>query len=488
LHGDEQGVIGVLSVFAVLALTLLLGMVMNVGRSVDAKVRLQNTADGAALSGGVVIARGMNLLAFTNHMLFDVFALTAYCREARDEHAEKYVPEILAAWDGLARVFARATDFPKFPRLGRAIPQKTPVEREYVRAFCEWAAAASEKTLPVLEDVLREEMIPKFQRAVVETYPGIAQEAAMRIAQRDGSTSHSYGQILGVLWRPDVSLVGQNEDPASPSLPAVDPTHDTAYRAKAQQQRRHYAMQYLGTGFAHGTKYSPTWRSHYPGSWTVEEFWLFDNAAKMCQFGNLFRCFACGQLNKLLDEEYPETNLPHMIRVSNDPGDAPLPFMVPEKDNNDYLARYFTFLGAAYRQKLPQMSPTKFINPMSSDAVAYAEIRVFVPNPRLQWCDSMGRTISVSVPGMGDMPTPPPEDAIDLPGDETKGKFFIGRRRVPWWNLLNQNWTVQLVPTTQPRLAEILQTPPMLDSAQQQFSLPDLGGLNSADIERISPH
>ena len=167
LHGDERGVIGVLSVFAVLALTILLGMVMNVGRSVDAKIRLQNTADGAALSGGVVIARGMNLLAFTNHMLFDVFALIAYCREARDGHAEKYVPEILAAWNGLNRVFARATGFPKFPRLGTAIPQKTPVEQEYVRAFCVWAGAASELTLPVMEEILREEMIPQFQRAVV---------------------------------------------------------------------------------------------------------------------------------------------------------------------------------------------------------------------------------------------------------------------------------------------------------------------------------
>ena len=55
-------------------LTMLLGMVMNVGRDVDAKIRLQNTADAVALSGGTVMARGLNVLAFTNHLLFDVCA------------------------------------------------------------------------------------------------------------------------------------------------------------------------------------------------------------------------------------------------------------------------------------------------------------------------------------------------------------------------------------------------------------------------------
>ena len=59
-------------------------MVMNVGRHVDGKLRMQNAADSAAYSGGVVLARGMNTLAFTNHLLCDVFAVTAILREARD--------------------------------------------------------------------------------------------------------------------------------------------------------------------------------------------------------------------------------------------------------------------------------------------------------------------------------------------------------------------------------------------------------------------
>ena len=69
----------IVSVFAVMFLVMLLGMVMNVGRQVDGKIRMQNAADAAAYSGGVVLARGMNTLAFTNHLLCDVFAVTAFC-------------------------------------------------------------------------------------------------------------------------------------------------------------------------------------------------------------------------------------------------------------------------------------------------------------------------------------------------------------------------------------------------------------------------
>ena len=92
LHADEQGSISIVSVFAVMFLAMLLGMVMNVGRHVDGKLRMQNAADSAAYSGGVVLARGMNTLAFTNNLLCDVFAVTAVLREARDQNSASYTP------------------------------------------------------------------------------------------------------------------------------------------------------------------------------------------------------------------------------------------------------------------------------------------------------------------------------------------------------------------------------------------------------------
>ena len=55
LHRDQQGTISIVSVFAVMFLAMLLGMVMNSGREVDGKIRMQNAADSAAYSGGVVL-------------------------------------------------------------------------------------------------------------------------------------------------------------------------------------------------------------------------------------------------------------------------------------------------------------------------------------------------------------------------------------------------------------------------------------------------
>ena len=106
LHHNERGTISIVSVFAMLLLAMLLGMVLNVGRHVDGKIKMQNAADAATYSGGVVLARGMNTLAFTNHLLCDVFALTAFMREARDGNAASFAPPILAAWAEIGPVFA----------------------------------------------------------------------------------------------------------------------------------------------------------------------------------------------------------------------------------------------------------------------------------------------------------------------------------------------------------------------------------------------
>ena len=183
LHRDERGSISLATVFALLLLTILLGMVLNVGRQVDNKVRMQNAADAATYSGGVVLARGMNTVAYSNHLLCEVFALTAILREGRDRHAEPLVPEILAAWEKIAPVLA-GSKFEKFSKLGTAIPQKTPLEQEMVTAYSEWQAASSELILPVLEEILLNEVIPQFQREVVQAIPVMAQTATGRIAEQ----------------------------------------------------------------------------------------------------------------------------------------------------------------------------------------------------------------------------------------------------------------------------------------------------------------
>ena len=334
LHRDEDGTISILSVFAVLVLTMLLGMVMNVGRQVDGKIRLQNAADAAAYSGGVTLARGMNTLTFTNHLLCDVFANTAWLREARDRNSESYVPSILAAWAKEGPVFGRS-GFPKFDALGPAITQEVPLQQNLVTAFGVWAKAVSDAVLPLMEQILSEELIPQYQRAVVAAFPDIAQNAAMQTALRNGQPDFGRGNMLGALWRSSGQLVGGDNELADPSLPVVDPELGTVanlaqYADKARQQRQMLAQFYLN-------------------NWNNQTLAFFDQRGKMSQFGALWRSFTCGYLNQLLDE-YTDRNLPFVIRTeANEVTDA-----------NAELDQHFTFLGVAYWKKPAVFAPKVF--------------------------------------------------------------------------------------------------------------------------------
>jgi hypothetical protein len=469
LHRDQQGTISILSVFAVLLLVMLLGMVMNVGRHVDGKIRMQNAADAAAYSGGVVMARGMNTLAFTNHLLCDVFAITAFLREARDANAQSYAPAILAAWSKVGPAFS-ASGIPKFQALGTAIAQKTPREQELVRAYGDWAAAASRQILPLMEEILSDELIPKYQRAVVEAFPDIAQQAAMQTALCDGQPDHGRGNMLGALWRTDGQLVGLDDETTQRTLPVVDPVGDAGvdqadYIVAARRQREELAHKYLR-------------------DWNNEALAMFDREAKMCQFASLWRSFTCGQLKKLLDKEYPRSNLPHMIL--RPPSDA--------ADRQAYLQKYCTFVSVVYWRKLPEMGPKLFHNPIESDAQAYAEVHLFIPRARLEWqwiSPGGAQTGDIALGGVpGELANLPGDAPAGPPAPTGVGRWVVGRQGVPTqWDLLNQSWACQLAPATQPALVEILQTTPPLPAFQGgDLTMPNLGSLTGDDIGKISTH
>lgn len=472
LHRSQEGALSILSVFAVLVLTMLLGMVMNVGRHVDGKIRLQNAADAVAYSGTAGVARGLNALAFSNHLLCDVFAVTAFMREARDRNAQRYVPAILAAWDQIGPVFQRS-GFPKFERLGAAIVRKTPLERELVRSYSDWAAAASERVLPLMEEILRQEMIPEYQRAVVRTFPELAQMAAAEAARRDANPARGRGPILGVLWR-----TGDGTDPPAPvggpmegyrpSLPVVDPVFEATlgnpgYLARARSQRKH-------------------WSQHYLDLWNYYTMYIFDHEAKMCQFGSLWRSFTCGQLRQLLDVEYPNANLPHLLRTDGSE------MLNPQEQ----LARDYTFVGVAYWHRMPELLPGLFRTPTAGDAVACAEARVFIPRRRLVWLSVGPSSSGIPLGGVpGDFPTLPPEGEPTPPAPGGEGGYFVGRQpgHSEAWDLFNQNWTVQLVPVAHPSVPAILQTiPPLPAFVREGYQLPSLAGLSAEDAARLNTH
>ena len=483
LHRDEHGSISIVSVFAVLLLTMLLGMVMNVGRQVDGKIRMQNSADAATYSGGVVLARGMNTLAFSNHMLCDVFALTAFMREARHRNSETYVPRILAAWATVGPMFG-GSNVPKFEALGPAIVRKVPLEQELVRSYSEWAAAASQRILPLLEEILANELIPEYQRAVVEAFPDIAQEATMEIARRNGIPQRGRGPMLGALWRTWGVPVGGEYELFDRTLPVVDPVMDSLidqhrYVATARQQRKQLANKYLN-------------------AWNNEAMLMFEREGKMGQFGALWRSFTCGYLNQLLEVEYPDSNLLHVIRLTvNRHPTFPELFVTSQgqlwtgTDTTAHLQEDFTLLGVVYWGKSPEMGPGIFHNPLGSDLVAYAEVRLFVPRRRLKWSwvqPGRPRHPIGGVPGefqFRDLP------GTDEPGPSSGGgRYVVVRQSVPThWDLLNQHWTCQLVPTTQPNLVTVLQTqPPLPAFANRDVALPNLEGMTTEDINQISPH
>ena len=216
---------------------------------------------------------------------------------------------------------------------GPAIQQKTPLEQQLVTTYADWAAAVSELILPLLESILSEQMIPQYQRAIVAAFPDIAQSAAMEVAVGYSEPELGRGKMLGALWRSSGQLVGGDNESVDPTLPAVDPLQDTLINGSpaltlASQQRAVWPEQCLNT-------------------WNYWTMMFFDRKAKMCQFGALWRSFTCGQLDELLNDEYPTSNLPMLIS--------------PEASNSPTasadLENHFTFLGVVYWKKAAELMP-----------------------------------------------------------------------------------------------------------------------------------
>lgn len=479
LHRDEQGSISILTVFTVLFLAMLLGMVMNAGRHVDGKVRMQNAADAVAYSGTAALARGMNSLAFTNHLLCEVLALTAYMEEAGSHDAADMTGDILDAWRDVASVFndsALNKAFNnKFSDLASAIKSGADAEEAAIESFTAWGEAYSEMLMPLLQTILQEQLIPEYQRAVVLCWPDVAQTTALEVAEDHGSPDHGRGTMIGTLWRTNSTTtgvsVGGSLESSNPSIPAVDPVMNASYLDKARKQRYRVAKWYLD-------------------KWNYITLRYFRDYMKMAQFYQLWSVFTCGYLNRLLNETYVESNLPHVIENS-----AP---------SQSEIQSQYTFVGTAQWKRLAELLPGLFENPTSADAVTYASARLFVAQRRLEWLEYIDRSTDSYVIHM-------PGQQIDLGTGETSGTgaatWYVGRysaggtgtyrdgcagtiystvARSDEWTLWNQYWTVQLIPATQDAVVGILQTSSPNDTAGLES--PSLGSLQTSDLDRISPH
>ena len=487
LHSDQRGTISVLSVIALVMLTMLMGMILNVGEQIDDKIRMQNAADAATYSSGVVIARGMNSIAFTNHLLCETFALTAYYREGRDRYAESLVPEILDTWQSVGEQLGMA-EFQLFKTMQPAIAPRIQMEKRLVKAFGDMTAIKSRLLLPPLENILgvsdletqsgnisQDEaalthLIPVFQRAVVQAVPQAAVGITQEITRRNTAVRGS-GQPQCVLWntRTEPLLAHNQADPYQRLLPALDPTYEGpdylylkpseagAYLASAVSRRNNLAIAYLSK-----------WNLHNHADADNQDLRPFERetfgqggrvSAKMSQFINLWRGFTRAKLNQLLNQEYPHTNLPHMLRM-RDPG----------MTQQQYLENEFTFVAAVYRQQRQPTMPGMYRAPITGDSLAFARVSLYLPVARY-------------VSG-GSCPNFLCRQVINFIGDS---RCVTCRDSWPHeWSLFNQNWAAKMTPTSAQSTVSLLQTNPQ--GYAPGVTLPNFSSLQVQDLKAINTH
>jgi hypothetical protein len=233
----------------------------------------------------------------------------------------------------------------------------------------------------------------------------------------------------------------------------------------------------------------------YLRRWNSESLPIFDGYAKMSQFSGLWRIFTGGHLQKLLKEDYPDTNL--LVQIRTKPGKV--------EDLNAHLEQDFMLVGVVYRNKFADYMPGVFRNPTEPDMQAYAQVMTFVPRRRLikSWLGSSrfrpDRSTRTGVPGQ-DMqvegpprpptpPPPPPRTPPRYPQEEEEPEMIVIRQSVHFypehWTLVNQNWTTQLVPATSASIREILRTTPY-DLPEMQ--VPNLAGVSDRDFQWLSNH
>ncbi|QDU98023.1 Tad domain-containing protein [Lignipirellula cremea] len=479
VHGDEKGSISLTSMFGLITLTILLGMVMNSDLQFNEKVRMQNAADAAAYSGGVSIARSLNTIAFSNHLLWDTFALTAYLREARDQTAITLTPEILANWTRIGPAFA-GSEFQKFADLGEAINEKAPGEMQLVATFGAWSQASSELMLPVFEQILAEEQIPEFQRAVLQASPQQAQMAAEEAAQRHGRAWPRAVDLHALMWRTNVDPMGGDRESELRTLPVWD------YREHGKiDQARTFRRQFAHT---------------YLHQWDAASMQPFDNLllgggwrtglGKMSQYAAFWRILTAGHLEQLL-EEYPDTNLMFMLRRPWEYGDTELSQLAI----NQMYDRDFMFVGVVYRSKFTELMPRVFRSPAAGDTQAYAQVMVTVPRRRLLKVEPGENAVTAGltggVPGQYvDLPAdvdPPPEDP-----EVEQQDWYITRQPGSWFpeefSMRNQNWSVQLAPATSASIPAILSSQPYTHPSLGDFTPPDFRDLEANDLDWLSHH
>ena len=399
----RRGVTSILSLVAVMLFTMLLVMLTNVVRHADDKVRMQNAVDAATYSGAAVLARGMNSIAFANHLQSETLALTALLR-ALDDRGSQTARQLL------------------------------PVMRAVL--------GTPETDSPVAGDHL----LPNYQREVIALFPAMAQTATHEIAMRHGlpqgrlpaglsqartappSQFGSRGPQPGMLWQSRGAAVGtvDEADPQGRTLPVVDPGLDGGdalrfpdlggLQSRARLKRLEIATRALRR--------------------------LYDDLPPARRRDASLLGDANRYLNRLLEVEYPNSNLPMQLR--SDGGGS-------WQDHS--------VLGTVHRAFDREHGPKLFVNPLAArgDAVTFAQAEFFLARPRYRCCPWTVETPA----GAANNTDPWPRE----------------------WDASNQTWGARLVPADETSVLQVLQS-----RGATAMRIPALEGLAPMDVERINTH
>jgi hypothetical protein len=218
----------------------------------------------------------------------------------------------------------------------------------------------------------------------------------------------------------------------------------------------------------------------YLRQWNSAVLTHFDRLGQMSQFSNLWRIFTRGELERLLNEEYPSSNLPHVLRNRR-----------PEATE---IEQDYMFVGVVYRHRRNDAMPGVFRNPVQSDTTAFAQISLFVPEPRLVWSHFTEGGGGPGDPSGGGIPGQPnPFPTVDPPDPSPPGESWwaVVVQSSGWhsgaWSLFNQNWSTQITPATVAELHHILGTQPYI-YGDLGLQLPQLQDLTPQDVRWINHH
>ena len=328
LHSDESGVISLLTVFVMLGCTWLLLLMLNSARQLDSKVRMQNAADAAGQSGVGVLARGMNAIAFANHLEADLLAGVAVMRGTQ----------------GTALASSPLVQFvlPLFEQILNGQAGQLPSDRP----------------------------IPAFRRVLVERIPSLADEVTREVARSNGlwrgpnaasNPDGPQGPLIVQLWTTSGLPIGSSseDDPQSRTLPVIDASPsglDAAYLvdppaelARARRVRAQLVSHYL-------------------------QPWAFHVAQGDPALTNQLLARAQRPLRLLLDGQYADSNLPLVLRSPSPSGGE--------------LERDLMFVAVSYRLHPGSSASVMFRNPnaVQAPAMAFAQIHLFLPRHRYTCC------------------------------------------------------------------------------------------------------